>query len=185
MIMTQDELGGERDSFAQLVRRHHANILWLCASLLGDRTLADDAAQEIFLKAYQSLGSFKGSSSFSSWLYRIASNHCLDLLRRKTREKTQSLDALLENNSLALERLIQAAPDAALSTENADLLERVLSSLAPEYRLILTLREISGLNYEELAQTLDCSLDAVKGRLKRARRQLEEILRHLSKSGNV
>lgn len=146
--------------------------------------MADDAAQEIFLKAYQSLKSFKAAATFSSWLYRIASNHCLDLLRRKAREKTESLDAILENNGERLDQMLSAS-DAARSAEDADLLERILACLPPEYRLILTLREASGLNYEELAQTLNCSLDAVKGRLKRARQQLEEILRHFSELGNV
>lgn len=84
----------------------------------------------------------------------------------------------MESDASRIRTLFPSAPDASLTAENKDLVDRVLSRLPPEYRLILVLRETQGLNYEELAATLDCSLDAVKSRLKRARQALEEILRH-------
>jgi len=176
---------GRRDDFAELVRRHHPAILGLCVSMLGDREEADDAAQEAFLKAYRSLGRFQGDSAFSTWVYRIASNHCLDRLRKRAREKSDSLEALLEAGGDAAEAALGQAPSGAQALEDAELVERALSALPPDYRLILVLRETQGLDYRELTQALDCSLDAVKTRLKRARRQLEQNLRHLLGGSNV
>lgn len=167
------------------MRRHHAAVLSLCLSALGERSAADDAAQETFLKAYRGLGRFAGNSSFSTWLYRIASNHCLDLLRRKARERTESLDAIVEKEGEALKRLLSAGPGTGPAEEDSDLVRRVLDQLDPDYRLILTLREVSGLSYEELSEALDCTLDAVKARLQRARRRFEEILRHITGAPSV
>ena len=154
---------GDRNAYAELVRAHQAKVLRLCASLLGESD-AEDAAQEIFLKAYRSLASFRRDSAFSTWLYRIASNHCHDLFRRRSRQKTESLDELPES--------LLTSDDPRARAEQADLAEQILSTLSPEERLILTLREVQGLNYREIAEVLSCSLDAVKGRLKRARERL-------------
>jgi RNA polymerase sigma-70 factor (ECF subfamily) len=153
--------------------------------MLGERSSAEDAAQDAFIKAYRSLEGFKGGASFSTWLYRIAANRCLDLLRRRAREKSESLEVLLERESAALRDLLPQSPDAALAVERADLAERVLGHLPPDYRLILTLREVQGLSYRELSSALGCSLDAVKARLKRARKTLEGALRHFLEPGNV
>ena len=178
-------LAGRRDAYAGLVRRHQARILRLCASLLTDPAAAEDAAQEIFLKAYQSLGAFRGTAAFSTWLYRIAANHCKDLLRKRARERTQSWDALVEEHGEAIEQLLTASDDPRAAVANAELADRVLSHLSPNDRLLLTLREIQGLSYQELARTLGCSVDAVKARLRRARRDLRDKLRHFFGSGHV
>jgi RNA polymerase sigma-70 factor, ECF subfamily len=169
---------GEQSAFAELIRRHHAWVIGLCAAALGDKSAADDAAQEVFLKAYQSLPKFQGGSSFSTWLHRIAANHCLDLLRRRSRRPTESWDELLEKEGDNIHRLLAAAPDAERSREDAELVTRVLDRLSPEYRLILTLREIQGLSYEEIAAAMGCSLDSVKARLQRARKDFADRLRH-------
>lgn len=178
-------LAGERDAFAHLIRRHHPAIVGLCASMLHDPSQAEDAAQETFLKAFRSLDRFRRDSAFSTWVYRIASNHCLDLLRRRARERSESLEAFEEREGERVRELFAAKPDSPVSAEDADLLDRVLAELPEDYRLILTLREIQGLNYKEMADTLDCSLDAVKARLKRARQRIEQITRHFFDSGNV
>lgn len=175
---------GEKEAYAELIQRHHPRILGLCLSLLQDPSLAEDAAQETFLKAYRSLKKFRAASLFSTWLTRIASNHCLDLLRKRAQEKTESLETLLEREGDQIQHLF-SKPDASMPAENTDLLDRVLSHLSPEHRLILTLREVQGLNYKDLAEALDCSLDAVKGRLKRARQNLEEIVRHFLRPDHV
>jgi len=169
---------GEQDAFAELVRRNHAWVLGLCAATLSDRSAADDAAQEVFLKAYKSLPQFKGGSSFSTWLHRIASNHCLDLLRSRSRRKTESWDELLEKEGEHVHRLLAAPPDEGRSREDADLVQRVLACLPPDYQLVLTLREVQGLSYDEIAAAMGCSLDSVKARLQRARRDFTERLRH-------
>lgn len=173
-----------QDAYEALVRRYEAKVRRLCVSMLSDPADADDAAQEIFLKAYRSLDRFRGASSFSTWLYRIAANHCRDCLRARAREAAESWEALLEEQGDRIERLLSAPPEADTSGED-DLVRRVLAQLAPDYRLILVLREVEGLSYEELAETLQCSLDAVRGRLSRAREDFEERFRHFLGSDHV
>ena len=152
--------------------------------MLSDATLAEDAAQDIFIKAYQALGRFQAKSSFSTWLYRIATNHCLDLLRKRRRYQTESWEALLEKDRQRMEALFSVSSEH-LSKEYAELLKQLLSHLSVTSRTILVLREIEGLTYEEIANTLQCSLDAVKSRLKRARQEIDTKLRHILKSQDV
>ncbi len=175
---------GDDRAYAELIRRNHAKIFGLCVSMLHNTTMAEDAAQEVFLKAYQSLDRFKGQSAFSTWLYRVASNHCLDLLRKSARRPAESLEAILETEGDRVSRLLRA-PDEERRAEDADLVRRVLASLPPDYRLILTLREAQGLSYEEIMAVMDCSLDSVKARLRRAREAALEGLRHFSGGGGV
>jgi RNA polymerase sigma-70 factor (ECF subfamily) len=187
--MTDPELlnlvaSGDDSAYAELVRRHHAKVFGLCVSMVGNHSLAEDAAQEIFLKAYQSLDKFLGASSFSTWLYRVGTNHCLDILRKGSRLRSESLDALLEAEGDRIQRLI-TEPDSERRLEEADLIERVLKTLPADYRLILTLREVQGLSYTEIMETMECSMDSVKGRLRRARETFEESLRHIIGSRNV
>ena len=172
-------LAGRRDDYAELVRRHHGAVLGLCRAMLGDPALAEDAAQESFLNAYRSLGDFRGGAAFSTWLYRIATNRCLDHIRRRARRAEESLDALIESAGPDIERMLDAGQPARDPVEDADLAARVLARLSPDYRLILTLREVQGLSYDELADALECSLDAVKARLRRARAALQEEVRHI------
>lgn len=177
-------LSGRQEDFAELVLRHHDRVMGLCLSMLRDRSLAEDAAQETFLKAYRSLEDFQGGASFSTWLYRIASNHCLDLARKAARKAEDSLDALLEAEGDRVHALL-TEPDKAQGEEARDLVARVLERLSPEYRLILTLREVQGLDYKELMAALDCTMDSVKARLRRARESFLEKLRHISEAEGV
>lgn len=178
-------LSGDTSAYAEIVRAHQTKVLGLCTSLLGNATQAEDAAQEVFIKAYQSLRSFRGDSAFSTWLYRITANHCKDLLRKRSREKTESLDAMMEESAEGVQRLFEPSFDPSGVAGASDLIEKLLSSLSPDERLILTLREVQGLSYQEISSTLQCSLDAVKARLRRARQTLEEKVRHFSGVGDV
>ena len=178
-------LDGRPEAYAELVRAHQGAIRQLCAAILSDPHEAEDAAQEVFLKAYQSLRRFRGDASFLTWLRRIAVNHCRDLLRARARHRTDSLDALIEQAGDRIRQLIVTPPDRLHTRDESQLLDRLLAGLAPDYRLVLVLREIQGLSYEEIARALHCSLDSVKARLRRARRELEELARHFLKPGDV
>ncbi len=171
---------GDSESYAELVRSHYPKIFCLCFSLLKNQAAADDAAQDVFLNAYRAIKTFRGTSSFSTWLHRIAANRCLDLLRRRVREKEESLEALAESREHGTRQFQDQSGNPDQCLEDADLIEKVMSHLSPDYRLILTLRERQGLSYQELSETLECSLDAVKARLRRARLECEEIMRHFS-----
>ena len=183
--LIQRIVAGERDAYATLVRAHQARLLRLCVSLLGDAVFAEDAAQEIFFKAYQALPSFRGQSAFSTWLYRIAANHCLDLLRKRRRERTESWEQLVDESGEPWLESRAQLHDPATALATTEMVQQVLAQLSPEYRLIVTLREVEGLSYHELAGVLHCSLDAVKARLRRARLALLERLRHFTRTDGV
>jgi RNA polymerase sigma-70 factor, ECF subfamily len=170
---------GDTEAYASLIHRYHGKVFQLCYGMLGTATHAEDAAQEAFIKAFQRLGQFRGDAAFSTWLYRLTSNHCLDLLRSRTRQRTDSWDHLLETQGERAEALLQPpSVPAGPADDLKDTVNILLNELKPEYRLILTLREVQGLTYEEIARTLNSSLDSVKARLRRARQQLGEKLRH-------
>lgn len=171
-------LSGDREAYATLVRAYQGRVIRICQILLSNPVEAEDAAQDVFVKVYQSLSDFRGRSSFSTWVYRISHNHCMDLLRKKSRQKTDSWDDLLEKNQEKASELMFDKRESGVTDEDRELLKEVLSSLRPEYKEILVLREVMGFSYEEITSILRCSLDAVKARLRRAREELREKSRH-------
>lgn len=176
----REVLSGNREAYADIIRKYETRVLNFCLSLLGDPAAAEDAAQEVFVKAFESLAQFQERSLFSTWLYRIASNHCMDLLRKKFRHKKESWEALLEREGEKIHRLFSDSRGPSIPLEDADLVWRILSNLDFDYRTILALREAQGLSYQEIAEVLECSLDAVKARLRRARQELLSQLKILS-----
>ena len=190
--MTKDEelnivrrvLDGEVNAFERLVLENQKNVYNLALKMLGNPEDAMDASQETFLRAYRSLAGFHGESRFSVWLYRMTSNVCIDMMRRKKRRSEVSMTVTNEDD----EESELEIPDERFSPEQTlDKAERVravregLKQLPEEARRILTLREIGGLSYEELAQALDMELGTVKSKLFRARKKLCAIL---MESGN-
>jgi RNA polymerase sigma-70 factor (ECF subfamily) len=175
-------LSGDAEAFAGLVRAHQARVRLACLVFLGNKDEADDAAQDVFVKAFKSLNSFKGEASFETWVLHIAHNHCRDLLRSRKARRTESLDALLSEKGEAFEGLLSRfasqGDSPPLSTQDMTLLGRLFSALPPEDREILVLREVEMLSYQEIALKLHITLDATKGRLKRARQALLDKCRH-------
>ena len=167
------------------MRRYEQRIRSCCINTLCNSSLAEDAAQEIFIKAYQALNKFNFNSSFSTWLYRIAFNHCQDILRKQSNQKNESWEELIEKEGDKIEALISSSESDSLSTENLDLARRLLNQVSERYRNILVLREVQGLTYSEIAETLNCSIDSVKAKLRRARKELFEIVRHVKQTSNV
>ena len=147
--------------------------------MLCNYTDAEEAAQNVFVKVYQSLNRFKGDSAFSTWLYRITANHCVDILRKRNRRKNVSLEALLEKAGDQVEKFFVSPCQADIRLENRQLADQILSTLSEEHRRVLILRETLGLEYQEIAGVLNCTENSVKGRLARARRQLRENLPRL------
>ena len=186
--MTDQELvlrakQGDQAAFEQLVVDNQNKVYSLALRLIGDREEAADQAQEAFLKAWQGLNAFQGESSFSTWLYRLTDNACLDLLRR---EKKRRGDASLDDEeSLSLaQQLPHPGPSPQEHLERGErmtALEQGLQQLSQEHRRILVLREINGLSYQEIGAILGLSDGTVKSRLARARLALANYLRQ---SGN-
>jgi len=173
----QTVLAGDIQLFEDLVKRYQGKVLRLCYSMVG-ASASEDAAQEVFIRVYKSLHQFKGESSFSTWIYRVTSNHCLNLLSKKKRERTESLEALTEKSREKMSLLPQdQSPLKHL--ENQQAVHLILSRMSPEERAILSLREMEGLNYKELSETLDISMELVKVRLFRARKSFIEIAKKI------
>ena len=168
-------LGGDANAFETLVLEYEKNVYNIALRMTGNSEDAADMTQEAFIKAYNSLQSFRGDSKFSVWLYRIVSNVCLDFLRSRNRRPTVSLsvedddgeDAQLDvaDESQSPELLL----DRKLTRESV---RRGLDSLPPDYRQILLLREIQGLSYDEISQALGLEVGTVKSRIFRARKRL-------------
>lgn len=178
-------LAGNQKAFELIVRQYESRVRGCCLALLSNFEQADEAAHEVFIKVYQSLGKFRRESSFSTWLYSITTNHCRDLLRKSTRQKTESWDALLEKSGEKIEaRLLSSQPEEN-SMEQAEVVKTMLASLSEKSREVLILREVNGLSYQEISQMLSCSLDSVKARLKRARQELQKKFRHISDKNYV
>jgi RNA polymerase sigma-70 factor (ECF subfamily) len=174
--------GGETEAFEVLVRRHEKTIFNLLYRWLGDYNEAADAAQEVFLSAYRSIKIFRGESSFSTWLYRIAINQAKN--RRKSLTTSQQHMVPLEatdpeGNEGPIASLPHPGPDPVQAAEQQELQERVqqgLNSLKEEDALILLLHDLQDVPYEEIAQLLDVPLGTVKSRLHRARQALKAKL---------
>ena len=175
-------LAGDAEAFEPLVREHQTAVYRLALRLLGNEADAEDAAQDALVKAYTSLGSFRGESRFSVWLYRLTNNVCVDYLRRRK-------DALpLQTENDEGEETELPLPDGrwdpetlAQRAEDVRAVRAAMAALPADCREILSLREIGGLSYEELAQTLHLELGTVRSRLNRARKKLCDAL---MKSGN-
>ncbi|WP_078611339.1 RNA polymerase sigma factor [Streptomyces baarnensis] len=162
---------GDEEAFEVLVRRHSPAMLQLAIRLLGDRSDAEDAVQDAFVNAWRKLPEFRRDASFHTWLYRIVTNRCLNRLR--ARRPAADLDSVPEQ--AAPEH--QASPARAVESRAAvDALAEAMAELSPEQRVCWVLREMQGLSYESIAATVGISLQAVRGRVFRARRSLTEAM---------
>ena len=182
--MTEQELvarakAGDQSAFEQLVLDNQNKIYSLAFRMVNDREEATDLAQEAFLKAWQGLPAFQGDSSFSTWVYRLASNVCIDFLRKQKRrrevEPALSLDD--EESGWTEPADWDQDPQRHLErTERSRAVDRGLKALPDHHRQVLVLRELSGLSYQEIGQALDLDMGTVKSRIARARLALRKIL---------
>lgn len=175
--------GGDVESFNQLVRLYEGRIYNLSYRILGDADSAADAAQDAFFAAYRNLKSFRGGS-FRSWLFRIATNTCYDVLRARKRRPTTSLDAALNAAPNDHEVYIpepadpgEAPDDAALRRELSRAIEHGIALLPDDQRIVVVLCDVQGMSYNEAAHIVNANLGTVKSRLSRGRARLRDILR--------
>jgi RNA polymerase sigma-70 factor (ECF subfamily) len=176
---------GDVRAFEALVRRYERWVFTLAFRMVGDRGDAEDIAQEVFLKAYRGLAGFRGGSRFSTWLYAIASHHCLNHLasrdaraRRAERTGTAS-DGRGGALPSVLDRIADETPgpDAVLERHELQrMVQHELLRLTEHHRIVLILRDIQGMSYEDIAATLGVELGTVRSRLHRARMELKARL---------
>ena len=168
---------GDQDAFGQLVRLYEKRVLALTVRMCKNPEDGAEAAQEAFLAAWQGLPFFRGDSSFSTWLYRLASNACVDLLRREGRHSAAAGPSF--NDEEARIDLPDSAPtpqETAERKELRDQIEAALAQLSPEYRQVLILREIHQRSYDEISDILSLDVGTVKSRISRGRKNLRKIL---------
>ena len=159
---------GRLDAFEELVRRHRLGTFRVALRMLGDEGDAEDATQDAFVQAWRKLGGFRADAAFSTWMYRIVSNRCLNMLR--ARRQTEPLPERHEAPASRPDRIAEAR-------WQVEDLKRAILRLTPEQRAPLVLRELQGFSYEEIAEALELSIPAVKSRLHRARRELLAAMR--------
>ena len=168
---------GDADAFARLVERHEKRILALCARFLGDREAARDAAQEIFLKTWRRAGDLVPRGRLSTWLHRIAVNHCLNRLRRRRLARFLSLSRPAPDEEPAEAAFDPASPEAGpaevlAARERWRATRAAIDRLPPGQRAVLLLAKFEGLSYREIGETLGLTQGAVESRLVRAMRRL-------------
>ena len=171
---------GETRLFAELVTRYQDPVYAMCLRFLGDRTEAEDVAQEVFLRVHRGLSSFKGEARFSTWLYRITWNLCADWLRsnRKPARSISSIEVVgdLGDGRVDLEK-------GVLDAEEQGMVRQALEGLDEIYRSVIILLYYQKLSYEQIAAVLDVPVKTVETRLYRARRLLRARLERLGHGG--
>jgi len=169
--------GGDQDAFSTLVRLHQRQVYNLTLRMLHDAEEANEATQEVFLAAWQGLRVFRGDARFATWLYRIAYNHCLKLVEHRRRDAVAQAE-------LTAESAREQSPAGTLSAQLAQDAERAMreqvrgeiANLPPKYRIVLVLRHLQELSYEEMAEVMRVPIGTVKTQLFRARALLKERL---------
>jgi RNA polymerase sigma-70 factor (ECF subfamily) len=177
---------GREAAYRELIRRYERPVFSLILRMVRDRQLAEDLAQETFIKALNAIGSYRPEFKFSSWIFKIANNAAIDHLRRREVD-TLSIDGA--PNATTAEDIEATAlqvgdrgetPLAELEArELGSAIERAIGRLRPEYRSCIMLRHVEGLAYEEIAQLLELPLGTVKTYIHRARHELRDMLAHL------
>lgn len=182
--LTARARAGDEAAFAALMEANQGRVYNLILRMTGSPEDALELSQEAFLNAWRGLKNFHGESSFSTWVYRLASNVCIDFLRREKRRRSISMTVSLDDEEEHQAEL----PDERYSPERAcergetrDAVRKALGELSEEHRQVLIMRELQGMSYAEIGEILDVEIGTVKSRISRARLALRKIL---VKSGN-
>jgi RNA polymerase sigma-70 factor (ECF subfamily) len=175
---------GDQRAFRTLVERYQRKVYAIAYGMLKDREDAMDVAQEAFVKVYKYLDHFKGDSSFYTWLYRIAVNICIDVIRKKggTRGEDVEFDEQIAHDTAQAQigalgsRLGTNPQKSALRRELAEKIQEALEQIPEKHRAILLLREVEGMSYEDLSRVLEIPKGTVMSRLFHARAKVQKIL---------
>ncbi len=171
---------GDIDAFEELVCRYERRVYTVAYRMMGNHEDASDLAQEAFLRAFQGIEKFRGEASFLTWVCRIVTNVCRDELRKKHHVFIESYDERIDlDEGEVTKQYPTSDPGPAEVYEKKELQDYVqaaISTLSPEFRIALVMRDIQGFSYQEIAKELECSLGTVKSRINRARNYLKEKL---------
>ncbi len=176
--LLEEFLGGNEQGFNELVRRYQEKVYWIARRMIVDHDDADDVAQEVFIKLYQTAKDFRGESSLSTWLYRVTVNASLNALRRKKVREYLPLEDVEERTESD-----EPLPDAAVEEqERRSLMEKAIASLPSKQRAVFVLRYYEEKPYDEIAQILQTSVGGLKANYFHAVKKIGNILKASSKS---
>lgn len=175
---------GDMDAFRTLVRDHHRRVFHVCLGVVKSTADAEDVTQEVFIRAHQNLSKFQGNAKFSTWLYRIAHNASIDLLRKRKRRDADDFDDFVDTHKeSAFDDAFLTQPlgfdprDEVRRQEMRRGILQAFEALSPAHREILILREVEDLSYQEIADALDIKLGTVMSRLYHARNNAQAFLK--------
>ena len=179
---------GDRQAFEELVNKYKQPVTNVIYRTLGDATEAEDLAQNVFLQVYKSADRYRVAAKFTTWLFTIARNLCLNEIRRRSRHRAESLDASHpENEDQPLHQFEDAKtfgpPDALLQGELEQKIQQALSELPESQRMAIVLCRQDELSYEDIANVLGCSLSATKSLIHRGRESLKQKLKPYLRTG--
>lgn len=170
---------GDESAFRVLLRKYERSVFTICLRMVRNREEAEDLAQESFVKVFSMLERYNPTFAFSSWLFKITSNLCIDSLRKR-RIKGVPMDEPVQSDAGEYVRQYESDEDdpetAAIKKERAGYLMQAIDNLPPHYKLMVLLRHQEGLSYEEIAATVGVPLGTVKARIHRARQMLRKLL---------
>ncbi|MBO4897331.1 MAG: sigma-70 family RNA polymerase sigma factor [Clostridia bacterium] len=170
-VFTEKLKHGSSEAFEKLVKDYKARIFSISMGMLGNREDALDATQEVFIKIFRSIHSFKGDSALSTWIFRITKNVCIDTLRKNKAVFEDEIPETLADTSLP------TPEEALMLSQKRDLVKNCIKELPLNYKTVLLLREYEGMSYSEIAETLEISEGTVKSRISRAREYLFKLLK--------
>jgi RNA polymerase sigma-70 factor (ECF subfamily) len=178
---------GQELAFRELLTRYERPVFSLIYRMVRDRTLAEDLAQEAFIRAFNAIGTYKTSYKFSNWILKIANNHTIDHLRKRKLD-TVSIDGSphartqeeVERSRVVIESRDETAEEFVEHRELGSQIEAAIGELREEYRTVIVLRHVEGYAYDEIAEVMDLPLGTVKTYLHRARGELRKSLAHLA-----
>jgi len=181
-ILVERVQAGDKGAFDLLVKRYQHKVIGLIGRYVQDHAEALDIAQETFIKAYKALDSFRGESAFYTWLYRIATNTAKNYLVTRSRRPPGTdvdIDDVLQAESESELREIETPENNLYRDELFSVMASALEALPEELRVALTLRELEGMSYEEIAEVMDCPIGTVRSRIFRARDAIDKELKPL------
>ncbi len=191
-LLIKSSKSGDIKSFEALVAAYERKAYNIALRIMGNEEDAKDMTQEALIRIYKSISSFKEQSAFSTWMYRIVTNVCLDEVRRRKNNKTVSVDGGFETEDgeikLELKSDTETPEEMYQRKENKEIIIKAINELTEEYKSVIVLRDIQGFSYEEISEILSCSIGTVKSRINRARNLLKDKLRlrlELSKAYSV
>ena len=169
---------GDKGAMDTIMRRYQHWVYNIAYGMLGNPEDASDVAQDVFLWLWENIGQFRFRSAFSTWLYRIVTNRCLNVKDKKRRRKTEPMEI---DDSQPWVPIDTASPEkAVLLAEQREILHTALAKLGDDYRKVIILREMRNLSYDELSEVLGCSVGRVKSRLHEARKALRKFVLQFS-----